>query len=134
MIAQQQLVLMSFFHGQSQDKNVTLTWFAYMCIFSRDELVSEQQQTAELQAKLSSTVQEKLAAEGQRERLELEIQRLNKQLLWHQEQRSTKQALSCSQKLEPHTSNIEPRLSPVEKSKDEGFDQVTLLIPVCGHI
>ncbi|XP_072223655.1 uncharacterized protein ccdc30 [Leuresthes tenuis] len=100
----------------------------------RDELVSEQQQTTELQAKLSSTVQEKLAAEGQRERLELEIQRLSKQLLWHQEQRSTKLALSCSQKLEPHTANIEPTFCPVEKSKDEGFDQISSMKQELNHL
>uniref|UniRef100_A0A3Q4GRT8 Coiled-coil domain containing 30 n=1 Tax=Neolamprologus brichardi TaxID=32507 RepID=A0A3Q4GRT8_NEOBR len=56
---------------------------------SLDEMASERMQTAELQARLSSSVQEKLAAEGKQERLELEIQRLVKQLQWHQDQLST---------------------------------------------
>uniref|UniRef100_A0A3B4FND3 Coiled-coil domain-containing protein 30-like n=1 Tax=Pundamilia nyererei TaxID=303518 RepID=A0A3B4FND3_9CICH len=55
---------------------------------SLDEMASERMQTAELQARLSSSVQEKLAAEGKQERLELEIQRLVKQLQWHQDQLS----------------------------------------------
>uniref|UniRef100_A0AAQ5Y6D4 Coiled-coil domain containing 30 n=1 Tax=Amphiprion ocellaris TaxID=80972 RepID=A0AAQ5Y6D4_AMPOC len=93
----------------------------------RDETSSERLQTAELQAKLSSSVQEKLAAEGDRERLELEIQHLNKQLQWHQEQQSfTKEALSSSQKPELHAAHVESRLSPAEKMKDESFGQEEL--------
>lgn len=105
-----------------------LTRFAYMCIFSRDEMASERLQTAKLQAQLSVSVQEKLAAEGGRERLELEIQQLNKQLQRLQEQlSSTKEELSSSQKPELHTAHIESRLSPEEKRKDECLDQVTVL-------
>nr|XP_019944440.1 PREDICTED: coiled-coil domain-containing protein 30 isoform X3 [Paralichthys olivaceus] len=90
----------------------------------RDEMVSERRQSAELQAKLSSSVQEKLAAEGERERLELKTERLNEQLKWYQEQlASTKEALSSSQKLELHTGHTESRLSPVERTKDESLDQ-----------
>ncbi|XP_040009974.1 coiled-coil domain-containing protein 30 isoform X2 [Xiphias gladius] len=101
----------------------------------RGEMVSERLQTADLQAKLSSSVQEKLAAEGERERLELEIQRLNEQLKWHQEQlSSTKEALSSSQKLELHTANIESRLSPVERTKDESLDQLSLLKQELNHL
>lgn len=95
-------------------------------MFSRNEMVSERLQTAELQAQLSSSVQEKLTAEGERERLELEIQRLREQVKWHQEQlSSTKEALIISQKPELHTAHIESRLSPVERTKDECLDQVT---------
>ncbi|XP_041860848.1 paramyosin isoform X2 [Melanotaenia boesemani] len=94
----------------------------------RDEMASERLQSAELQAKLSSAVEEKLSAEGQRERLELEIQRLSKQLLWLQEQlSSTKEALSRSQKSELHTAQIESRLSPLEKTKDEDAAQLLSL-------
>uniref|UniRef100_A0A3B3W249 Coiled-coil domain containing 30 n=1 Tax=Poecilia latipinna TaxID=48699 RepID=A0A3B3W249_9TELE len=39
-----------------------------------------------LQAELSGAVHLKLEAEGKRERVELEVQRLHKQLQWHQEQ------------------------------------------------
>lgn len=89
-------------------------------------MVSERLQTAELQAQLSSSVQEKLTAEGERERLELEIQRLREQVKWHQEQlSSTKEALIISQKPELHAAHIESRLSPVERTKDECLDQVT---------
>lgn len=92
----------------------------------RDEMVSERLQTAELQAKLSSSVQEKLTTQGERERLELEIQRLKVQLKWHQEQlSSTKEALISSQKPELHTAHVESRLSPLERTKDESLDQVT---------
>lgn len=95
-------------------------------IFSRDEMVSERLQTAELQAKLSTSVQEKLAAEGERERLKLEIQHLNKQLKWHQEQlSSTKEALKCRQRLELPTARTESALSPVVSTKDESSEQVT---------
>ncbi|KAM9752597.1 uncharacterized protein ccdc30 isoform 2-T3 [Menidia menidia] len=100
----------------------------------RDELFSAQQHTAELQAKLSFTVQEKLSSEGQKVRLELEIQHLKKQLLWHQEQRSAKHAIICSQKPEPQTANTEPRLSPTETSKDEGLDQLSSLKQELNHL
>lgn len=87
---------------------------------------SERRQTAELRALLSSSVQEKLTAEGERERLELEIQRLKEQLKWHQEQlSSTKEAPIRSQTPELPTAHVETRLNPVERSKDEYMDQVS---------
>ncbi|XP_034393669.1 coiled-coil domain-containing protein 30 isoform X2 [Cyclopterus lumpus] len=91
---------------------------------SRDEVVSERLQTADLQAKLSSSVQEKLTAEGQRERLELEMQRLKEQLKWHQEQLSlTKEAVTSSQTPDQQVccsaAHIESRLSPVERIMGE---------------
>ncbi|XP_067383427.1 trichohyalin isoform X3 [Channa argus] len=90
----------------------------------RDEMVSKRLQTAELQAKLSICVQEKLMVEGESERQELDIQRLNEQLKWYQEQlSSTKEALSNSQKPELETAHRESRLSPVERTKDESLDQ-----------
>ncbi|XP_010772615.1 coiled-coil domain-containing protein 30-like, partial [Notothenia coriiceps] len=86
----------------------------------REEMVSERLQTAELQAELSSTVQEKLTAKGERERLEIQTQRLKEQLKWHQERlSSTKEALLSSQKPELHTAHIEARLNPVERTKDD---------------
>ncbi|XP_013126597.1 trichohyalin isoform X3 [Oreochromis niloticus] len=90
----------------------------------RDEMASERMQTAELQARLSSSVHEKLAAEGKQERLELEIQRLVKQLQWHQDQLSTtKEVLGSSQKPELHIAHFEPRVSPVEKNREECLAQ-----------
>ncbi|XP_031700879.1 coiled-coil domain-containing protein 30 isoform X3 [Anarrhichthys ocellatus] len=101
----------------------------------RDEMVSERLQTAELQAKLSSSVQEKLTAEGQRERLELEMQRLTEQLEWHQEQlSSTKEALTSSQKPEQHPAHIESRLSPVERTKEEWLDQLSCVKQELNHL
>ncbi|XP_029361938.1 coiled-coil domain-containing protein 30 isoform X3 [Echeneis naucrates] len=102
----------------------------------RDEMVSERRQTAELEAKLCSSVQEKLAAEGERERLELEIQRLNEQLKWHQNQlSSTKEALISSQKLELlHTAHVESRLNPLEPAKNENMDQLSCLKQELNHL
>lgn len=97
-----------------------------MYIFPRSDMVSEREQTAELQAKLSCSVQEKLTAERERGRLELEIQRLKEQLKWHQEQlSSTKEALISSQTPEQHTDHVDSRISPGVRSKDECLDQVT---------
>ncbi|XP_032378007.1 coiled-coil domain-containing protein 30 isoform X1 [Etheostoma spectabile] len=97
----------------------------------REEMVSERLQTAELQAKLSCSVQEKLTAEGERERLELEIQRLKEQLKWHQEQlSSTKEALIGSQK----PAHAESRLSPVDRTKDEGLDQLIYVNQELNHL
>ncbi|XP_049921851.1 coiled-coil domain-containing protein 30 isoform X2 [Epinephelus moara] len=101
----------------------------------REEMVSERQQTAELQAKLSASVQEKLTAEGERERLQLEIQRLKEQLKWHQEQiSSTKEALSSSQKPELQTAHAESRLSPVERTKDGSVDQLSCIKQELNHL
>lgn len=96
-------------------------------------MASERMQTAELQARLSSSVQEKLAAEGKQERLELEIQRLVKQLQWHQDQLSTtKEVLGSSQKPELHIAHFEPRVSPVKNRREECLAQVTALVPLGG--
>ncbi|XP_041800853.1 coiled-coil domain-containing protein 30 isoform X3 [Chelmon rostratus] len=101
----------------------------------RSEMVSERLQTAELRAKLSSSVQEKLTAEGERERLELEIQRFKEQLKWHQEQlSSTKEALNSSQTPELHTAHVESRLSPVERSNDECSHQLSCLKQELNHL
>lgn len=88
-------------------------------------MVSEREQTAELQAKLGSSVLEKLTAERERERLELETQRLKEQLKWQQEQLSaTKEALISHQTPGQHTDYVESRIS-AERSKDKCLDQVT---------
>lgn len=94
-------------------------------------MASERQQTAELQAELSSSVQEKLTAEGERKRLELEIQHLKEQLKWHQEQLSSmKEALNSNQMSEQHIDHVESRIIPVEKTKDECLNQVTVHVHV----
>ncbi|XP_028266422.1 trichohyalin isoform X2 [Parambassis ranga] len=101
----------------------------------RDEMASKRLQAADLQAKLSSSVQEKLVAEGEKERLELEIQHLKTQLQLHQEQlSSTKEALSNSQNPELHTANAESTCGPVEKTPDECLDQISCLRQELNHL
>ncbi|KAM4737342.1 uncharacterized protein ccdc30 isoform 2-T4 [Anableps anableps] len=94
----------------------------------REEMSCERQKTAELQAELSSAVHLKLEAEGKRERLELEVQRLNKQLQCHQEQLSSaREALRRSQKTEMQTANSGSGPDFAEKLKVEGLDQLSSL-------
>ncbi|XP_014908426.1 coiled-coil domain-containing protein 30 isoform X1 [Poecilia latipinna] len=94
----------------------------------REEMTSERQKTAELQAELSGAVHLKLEAEGKRERVELEVQRLHKQLQWHQEQlTSAKEALRRSQKAEMDTANAGSGPESVEKVKVGGLDQLSSL-------
>ncbi|XP_047228841.1 coiled-coil domain-containing protein 30 isoform X2 [Girardinichthys multiradiatus] len=94
----------------------------------REEMASERQKIAELQAELSNAVHLKLEAEGKRDRLELEVQRLNKQLQWHQEQLCcAKEALCCSQKAEQQTANTGSRSDSGEKERVEGLDQLSSL-------
>ncbi|XP_029910776.1 coiled-coil domain-containing protein 30 isoform X2 [Myripristis murdjan] len=101
----------------------------------RDEMVTERRKTSELQAELSSRVQEKLAAEGERERLELEVQRLRKQLQWQQEQLSSRQETPrSSQEPETHTDSTESSASPTDKAKDEGNDQLSCLKQELSHL
>lgn len=89
-------------------------------------MASERQQTAELQARLNSSTHEKLAAAGERQKLELEVQRLGELLKWHQEKlSSTKEALMSSQSPVANTTHLENRPSPVEGSRDESSAQVT---------
>ncbi|XP_062419995.1 coiled-coil domain-containing protein 30 isoform X3 [Pungitius pungitius] len=101
----------------------------------REEMVSERLRATELQAQLSSSVQEKLTAEGQRERLELEIQHLKEQLKWHQEQlSSTKEALTSSQKPDQPTAHMESRLSLVERTKEELLDELSCVKQERNHL
>ncbi|XP_057716288.1 coiled-coil domain-containing protein 30 isoform X2 [Corythoichthys intestinalis] len=86
----------------------------------RDEMASERRQAAELQAKLSDTVQKKLVVEGEREKLELELQRLKEQLQHHQEHLClANEALRNNPKSPP----LELGFGPVEKTKEKCLDQ-----------
>ncbi|KAJ0036480.1 hypothetical protein NQD34_005157, partial [Periophthalmus magnuspinnatus] len=87
----------------------------------RDEMALERQQTSELQDKLSISVQEKISSEGEKERLQLEVQHLNEQLKLHKEQlESCKEALtSPSQRVLPEES-----VSPVRSTREESSDQI----------
>ncbi|XP_026187368.1 coiled-coil domain-containing protein 30 isoform X3 [Mastacembelus armatus] len=101
----------------------------------RNEIVSERLQVAELQAKLSSSVKEKLVAKGEKERLELEMGRLSEQLKLHQEQLfSTKENMSSSQKPELVPAHTERRSSPVDKAEDENLDQLSCLKQELNHL
>lgn len=88
-------------------------------------MASERQQAAEMQAKLNTSVQEKLKAEADRRRLELELQHLKEQLKWHQEQLSSvKEALSSHQTPERHADHVS-RITPGERSDYESLEEVT---------
>ncbi|CAL1605783.1 unnamed protein product [Knipowitschia caucasica] len=78
----------------------------------REEMASERQQTSKLQTKLSASVQEKISAEGERERLRLEVQRLNDELHLQKEQLQSRREAVTAQ-----------RLSPVRTSREEGSNQ-----------
>ncbi|KAK5619641.1 hypothetical protein CRENBAI_010666 [Crenichthys baileyi] len=113
---------------QVDSLNVKLSSLRFSHDTMREEMASERQKIAELQAELSNAVHLKLEAEGKRDRLELEVQRLSKQLQWHQEQLSSaKEALCCSQKPEQKTANTGPRPYSVEKESVEGLDQLSSL-------
>ncbi|XP_056130343.1 coiled-coil domain-containing protein 30 [Lampris incognitus] len=95
----------------------------------RDEIVAERRQSSELQAQLSSTVQEKLTAQGERERLGLDMQHLREQLQqMQQEQLSSRRDMPRSSlDAGPHTAQIETGLSLAGRTKDDGFDQLSCL-------
>ncbi|XP_061690687.1 coiled-coil domain-containing protein 30 [Syngnathoides biaculeatus] len=79
----------------------------------RDEMASEQQQAADLQAKLSDSIQKKLAVEGQREKLETEVKHLNEQLQQHH--------LALTSNLK--SPQIVSSSAPVEKSTEKCLDE-----------
>ncbi|KAM3872406.1 uncharacterized protein ccdc30 [Diretmus argenteus] len=102
-----------------------------------DELSAERRRSVELQAQLSSRVQEKLAAEGERERLGLQVQHLGEQLQrQQQEQLSSRQEASSSSQEPgpPHTAQIESGLSSAGRSKDEGFEQLSCMKRELSHL
>ncbi|KAF7658641.1 hypothetical protein LDENG_00009610 [Lucifuga dentata] len=121
--------------GQAERLTSELTSLQAAYNTLRDEMVVERQQNTELQAKLSSGIQEKLAVEGERERLGLEVQRLKEQLKWqHKQLSSTQEALSRSQKPEPLAAPAESSFSPAERSKDEDLDQLSCLKVELTHL
>ncbi|XP_077461554.1 uncharacterized protein ccdc30 [Stigmatopora argus] len=74
----------------------------------REEMASERGQAAELQAKLTDSVQKKLAVEEEREKLELELQHLKEQVKHHQGQHYlANEAFRNNPKLPPFTSTKE---------------------------
>ncbi|KAK7896675.1 hypothetical protein WMY93_022000 [Mugilogobius chulae] len=87
----------------------------------RDEMVSERQQTSELQDKLSASVQEKISAEGERERLQLEVQRLNEQIKLQKEQLESRMEVLSTQN---QRNQGEERVSPVRTTKEDSSDQL----------
>lgn len=88
-------------------------------------MASERRQAAELQARLSASVQEKVKAECERGRLALDLQHLQEQLEWHQEElASTKEALSSHRGAD---SCVESSILPGETSDYENLEEVTLI-------
>ncbi|XP_034029100.1 coiled-coil domain-containing protein 30 isoform X2 [Thalassophryne amazonica] len=101
----------------------------------REEMAAERQQSVELQAKLSSSVQAKLAAEGERERLSLEVQHLRQQLLLQQEQNTaTKQALDRSHSLDLQKAQSQSTLGAVGQTSDESLDQLSCVKQELSHL
>lgn len=91
----------------------------------RSEMASERRQAAEVQARLSASVQEKLKAECERGRLALDLQHLQEQLEWHQEElASAKEALSSHRGAD---GSVEPHVLPGETSDYENLEEVTLI-------
>lgn len=88
-------------------------------------MASERRQAAELQARLSASVQEKLKAECERGRLALDLQHLQEQLEWHQEElASAKEALSSQR---GGDGCVESSILPGETSDYENLEEVTLI-------
>lgn len=88
-------------------------------------MASERRQAAELQARLSASVQEKLKAECERGRLALDLQHLQEQLEWHQEElASAKEALSSHQGAD---GSADTSILPEGTSDYENLEEVTLI-------
>ncbi|XP_054651437.1 coiled-coil domain-containing protein 30 isoform X2 [Dunckerocampus dactyliophorus] len=85
----------------------------------RDEMAFERQQMAELQAKLSDSIQKKLAVEGEKEKLEVEMQHLKEQLQQQEQLSLTNEALRRNLK----SAHLESSFGPVEKTKEKCLDQ-----------
>ncbi|XP_061639043.1 coiled-coil domain-containing protein 30 isoform X3 [Phyllopteryx taeniolatus] len=79
----------------------------------KDEMASGGQKAAELQAKLSDSIQKKLAVEGEREKLEIEIKHLKQQLQQHH--------LALSSNLK--SPQLESVSGPVEKTIEKCLNQ-----------
>lgn len=85
-------------------------------------MASERRHATELQARLSASVQEKLKAECELERLALAQQHLQEQLEWHQEElASTKEALDNHRGAD---GCVESNLPPEETSNYENLEEV----------
>lgn len=94
-------------------------------LYPRSDMTSERRQAAELQARLSTSVQEKLKAECELGRLALDLQHLQEQLEWHQEElASTKEALSSHRGAD---GCAESNSLPGETSNYENLEEVTIM-------
>lgn len=89
-------------------------------------MATERRHAAELQARLSASVQEKLKAECELGRLALDLQHLQEQLELHQEELATvKEALSSHRAAD---GSVESRILPGETSDYENLEEVTLIM------
>lgn len=88
-------------------------------------MATERRHAAELQARLSASVQEKLEAECERGRLVLDLQHLQEQLELHQEELATaKEALNSHRAAD---GSVASRILPGETSDYENLEEVTLI-------
>lgn len=93
--------------------------------YPRSEMASERRQAAEIQARLSASVQEKLKAECERGRLALDLQHVQEQLEWHQEElASAKEALSSHRGAD---GCVESNILPGETSDYENLEEVIMI-------
>ncbi|XP_046896092.1 LOW QUALITY PROTEIN: trichohyalin [Hypomesus transpacificus] len=101
----------------------------------RDEMARERRQISDLQAQLSTLVQEKLQAQGERERLGLEAQvemlgletRGKRDRLGLDLQVSREQTTRAGQELETHSGQSASSLSLADKTKEDGLNQLSCL-------
>uniref|UniRef100_A0A674CT63 Coiled-coil domain containing 30 n=1 Tax=Salmo trutta TaxID=8032 RepID=A0A674CT63_SALTR len=87
----------------------------------RDEMVQERRRAADLQAQLSERVREKLTAEGEKERLGIELLRLREQL---QLSTQTRQETARPTRPRQDTTESDHSFLLAERTKDECLNQV----------
>lgn len=87
----------------------------------RDEMVQERRRAADLQAQLSERVREKLTAEGEKERLGIELLRLREQL---QLSTQTRQETAGPTRPRQDTPESDYSFLLTERTKDECLNQV----------
>ncbi|XP_029575534.1 coiled-coil domain-containing protein 30 isoform X1 [Salmo trutta] len=90
----------------------------------RDEMVQERRRAADLQAQLSERVREKLTAEGEKERLGIELLRLREQL---QLSTQTRQETARPTRPRQDTTESDHSFLLAERTKDECLNQLVSL-------
>ncbi|XP_062316183.1 coiled-coil domain-containing protein 30 isoform X1 [Osmerus eperlanus] len=92
----------------------------------RDDMARERRQISDLQAQLSTLVQEKLQAQGERERLGLEA-RVERDRLGLDLQVSREQTTRAGQEPDTHSGHSSSSLSLADKTREDGLNQLSCL-------